>query len=55
MKLINGILTAAGRKPRRVVYQQLELRLPGSRLTREETDFLNEARDLRARLAARRG
>lgn len=54
MKVINSILMAAGRKPRRVVYQQLELRLPGSRLTRDEAGFLNEARQLRERLAAAR-
>jgi len=36
---------------RRPVFEQLELKLPASRLTRDDTDVLNDLRRLRERLA----
>ena len=36
---------------RRPVFEQLQLKLPASRLTRDETDVLNDLRRLRERLA----
>ncbi|GAB4168170.1 MAG: hypothetical protein Fur0032_06380 [Terrimicrobiaceae bacterium] len=48
---ISHLLNLRGRKPARTVYQQLELSLPGSRLTRDEADFLVEIRRLREKLS----
>jgi len=36
---------------RRPVFEQLEFKLPASRLTRNDTDVLNDLRRLRERLA----
>ena len=49
MKNIQNYLTQLTRKGRPVV-QQMELPLPGSRLTRDENNFLGEIRRLRAQL-----
>ena len=54
MKTITNLLNFRHRKPTRAVHQQLELPLPGSRLTRDEADFLVEIRRLREQLAASR-
>lgn len=51
---IGNFLNFRSRKPRRTVCQQLELSLPGSRLTRDEADFLVEIRRLRDQLDASR-
>lgn len=50
MKNIRSILSNLTRKSRPVC-QQLELPLPGSRLTRDEASFLVEIRRMRERLA----
>lgn len=50
MKNIQTILTNFTRK-NRPVFQQMELPLPGSRLTRDEVGFLVEVRRLREQLA----
>ena len=50
MKNIQSILSSITRKTRPVV-QQLELPLPGSRLTRDEASFLVEIRRMREQLA----
>lgn len=50
MKNIRTILTNMTRKSR-PVFQQMELPLPGSRLTRDEAGFLGELRRLRAQIA----
>ena len=50
MKNIQSFITGFTRKNRPVV-QQLELPLPGSRLTRDEADFLVQIRRLRQQLA----
>jgi len=52
MKNIRTILMNAGRKTRPVA-QQLELPLPGSRLTRNEASFLVQIRQLREELLAK--
>lgn len=52
MKPIREILSNLTRKGRPAAFQ-MELPLAGSRLTREETNFLAELRALRERLAAR--
>lgn len=51
MKNIRNIFWNATRKSTRTVYQQLELSLPGSRLTRDEASFVLEIRRLKAQLA----
>lgn len=48
---LTNLFNLHSRKTRRTVYQQLELSLPGSRLTRDEADFLVEIRRLREQLA----
>ncbi len=50
MKNLASFLMKATRKSRPVL-QQLELPLPGSRLTREESGFLVEIRRMRDHLA----
>lgn len=50
MKNIKSLLTSFTRKTRPVC-QQMELPLPGSRLTRDEVYFLQEIRRLREHLA----
>lgn len=50
MKNIRSILTTITRKSRPVC-QQMELSLPGSRLTRDEANFLVEIRRMREQLA----
>lgn len=50
MKNIRSILTNLTRKSR-PVFQQMELSLPGSRLTRDEAGFLGELRRLREQIA----
>jgi hypothetical protein len=50
MKNIRTILMNVTRKSR-PVFQQMELPLPGSRLTRDEAGFLVEIRRLREQLA----
>lgn len=50
MKNIQSFFSQMTRKAR-PVYQQMELALPGSRLTRDEADFLVQIRRLREQLA----
>ncbi len=50
MKSIRNIIWNKTRKSNAVV-QQLELSLPGSRLTRDESNFLLEIQRLREQLA----
>lgn len=50
MKNIQSFISNFSRKSRTVT-QQLELPLPGSRLTRDEANFLVEIRRLREQLA----
>jgi len=50
MKNIRSILSNLTRKSRPVC-QQMELPLPGSRLTRDEASFLVEIRRMREQLA----
>ena len=50
MKNIRSIINNITRKSRPVC-QQMELPLPGSRLTRDEANFLVEIRQLREQLA----
>jgi len=50
MKNIQSFISNFSRKSRSA-NQQLELTLPGSRLTRDEANFLVEIRRLRAQLA----
>lgn len=50
MKTFSSFFRSTARKSRPVV-QQLELALPGSRLTRDEASFLVEIRRLREQLA----
>lgn len=50
MKNIRNIITNLTRKSRPVC-QQMELPLPGSRLTRDEVSFLVEIRRMREQLA----
>jgi hypothetical protein len=50
MKNIQSLFRNVTRKTRPVV-QQMELALPGSRLTRDEASFLVEIRRLREQLA----
>ncbi|MBN8709190.1 MAG: hypothetical protein J0I10_07400 [Verrucomicrobia bacterium] len=50
MKNIQSFFSQMTRKSR-PVYQQMELALPGSRLTRDEADFLVQIRRLREQLA----
>jgi len=50
MKNIRSIFTSLTRKSR-PIFQQLELSLPGSRLTRDEAGFLVELRRLREQIA----
>lgn len=50
MKTIRQIIRNVTHKSR-PVFQQLELPLPGSRLTRDEAGFILEIRRLRERLA----
>jgi hypothetical protein len=55
MKTIQKLLWARGRNSRRVIHQQLELPLPGSRLTRDEIGFLAELRRIRGQLGGSAG
>ena len=50
MKNIRNMILNITRKTR-PVFQQMELPLPGSRLTRDEADFLNQIRRMREQLA----
>lgn len=50
MKNIQSLIANITRKTRPVI-QQLELPLPGSRLTRDEANFLVEIRRMREQLA----
>lgn len=50
IKSIRNILWSPKRN-RRPVFEQLELKLPASRLTRDDTEVLNDLRRLRNRLA----
>jgi len=52
MKNIRNIIWNNTRKAHTVV-QQLELPLPGSRLTRDESNFLGEIRRMREQLLAK--
>ena len=51
MKNIRNIFWNSTRKSTRAIYQQMELALPGSRLTRDEAGFVMEIRRLKAQLA----
>jgi hypothetical protein len=53
MKSVRNLMLKVTRKSR-PVYRQMELLLPGSHITREETGFLREIRHLRERLTASR-
>lgn len=55
MKTLQNLFWKKSRHHRHASYEQLELALPGSRLTRDEASFLNEVRRLRAELANRAG
>jgi len=52
MKNIRSILATGSRKTQ-AIGRQLELALPGSRLTRDEADFLAQIRQLRAQILAK--
>lgn len=54
MKNIQNLFWNRNRKSTRSVAVQLELSLPGSRLTRDEAGFLVEIRRMREQLAASR-
>jgi len=51
MKTLQNMIWNRGRQNKRVIHEQLELRLPGSRVTRDEVGFLDEIRRLREQLA----
>jgi hypothetical protein len=54
MKTLHSFLLGGGRRPRRVVHEQLEFPLSGAKLTRAEAEGLAELRRLREALSARR-
>jgi len=54
MKNIQNLLWNRNRKSRRTVHEQLELPLPGSRLTRDEIGILGELRRVREEISAGR-
>ena len=51
MKTIQNLIWNRNRRTKRVIHEQLEFRLPGSRITRDEVGFLEEIRRLRQQLA----
>jgi hypothetical protein len=53
MKSVRQLILRVTRKSPQV-YRQMELSLPGSRLTRDEAGFLREIRQVRAQLTATR-
>lgn len=52
MKNLRQILWGGPRRPRNEIVEQLELNLPGSRLSRDELQGLEALRRLRRQLAA---
>lgn len=52
MKTLQNLIWNRSRHTRRVVHEQLELPLAGSRLTRDEIGFLAEIRRMKEQLGA---
>jgi hypothetical protein len=53
MKSVRQLILRVTRKSPQI-YRQMELSLPGSRITRDEAGFLREIRQVRAQLTATR-